>query len=256
MQLVGKRCVVTGAGSGMGAATARAFVQEGAKVLGLDINDAGLAATVAAAQGSGSVRGHTCDLTKRAEVVAAFDAANELLGGVDVLVNAAGVGQRRAPELCTEDDLDAMLAIHMKAAMFTNQAAFEAMSKADGGSIVNFGSRAGVAGAALAPAYAAGKGAVLAWTRSVARAWGSLSIRVNAVVPFIETPMVAGYRKEYTPEQAAAFEANAARTVALGGKLGDPDRDFAPVMVFLASDASRFITGQTIPVDGGDLMLS
>ncbi len=170
-------------------------------------------------------------------------------------MNGAGVEQRIAPEAVSETDLDRMISVHLKGTVFTNQQALASM-RGSGGSIINFGSVAGVDGAADSGGYAAAKGAVLAWTRSAARAWGVYGVRVNAVCPMIHTPMFDRYREQCTDAELASFDRAMAATIALGGKLGDPDADFAPVTVFLASDASRFVTGQTLPVDGGLLMLT
>ncbi|MDX6505794.1 MAG: hypothetical protein QOG06_438 [Gaiellaceae bacterium] len=98
---------------------------------------------------------------------------------------------------------------------------------------------------------------MLAWTRTVAREWAPHGIRVNAVAPMIWTPMYDKRRERLpTPEAVAAHDRDKAARIPLGGKLGDPDLDFAPVMVFLASDGARFITGQTLAVDGGGMMLT
>lgn len=110
---------------------------------------------------------------------------------------------------------------------------------------------AGRAVCADAAAYSASKGAVHAWTRTAAGAWGSDGVRVNAVLPAIRTPMFqASWDRATDEERTEKFWRNI-HSIALGQEYGDPDRDLGPVMVFLASDASRFITGQLIPVDGG-----
>lgn len=124
------------------------------------------------------------------------------------------------------------------------------------GRIINFSSSAGIAGNADAGAYSASKGAVLAWTRVIATEWARHGIRANAVVPAISTPMYDYRRAQLGPEALAARDEATARRILLGGKLGDADLDFAPVMVFLASDGARFITGQTLPVDGGATFLT
>jgi NAD(P)-dependent dehydrogenase (short-subunit alcohol dehydrogenase family) len=95
----------------------------------------------------------------------------------------------------------------------------------------------------------------MAWTRSAAAAWGRFGITVNSIVPAIWTPMAEAARARRSPEERAIFETQLARRVPLGGKLGDPDRDLAPVLVFMVGEGSRFITGQIISVNGGGGMV-
>jgi NAD(P)-dependent dehydrogenase (short-subunit alcohol dehydrogenase family) len=251
-QLDGKRIVVTGGASGMGAATARAYAREGARVVAMDVDDERGEAVASAA----SVSYRHCDVSDRAQVDAAFAAAVDELGGLDVLAHAAGIERGATAAEVTDDEWDAVFDVNLKGTVHTNQAAFRAMRDA-GGRIVNFGSRAGVQGTAGAAHYAASKGAVLAWTRSIAREWAPYGIRVNAVAPMIWTDMYDLRRERLaTPEAVAEHDRAKVALIPLGGKLGDPDLDFAPVMVFLAGDGARFITGQTLPIDGGGMMLS
>lgn len=133
----------------------------------------------------------------------------------------------------------------------TNGAAFKIMRSAGVGNIINFGSEAGFTSEPDNAVYGATKGAVHTWTRSVARQWGRHGVRVNAVLPYVVTPMYENFRANMSPEDLAAHDAQNAKEIPLGGKHGDPDRDLAPVMVFLASDASHYVTGQLFPVDGG-----
>jgi NAD(P)-dependent dehydrogenase (short-subunit alcohol dehydrogenase family) len=105
------------------------------------------------------------------------------------------------------------------------------------------------------PAYGAAKAAILGWTRIVAQDWGKYWIRVNAVCPAVLTPLAEQWFQEMSPDRLALVEDSLARTIPLGGKLGTVD-DAANLNLFLASDSARFITGQTIPVDGGQMMVS
>jgi NAD(P)-dependent dehydrogenase (short-subunit alcohol dehydrogenase family) len=256
MQLDGKRIIVTGGASGIAAATVRAFAREGAAVVSLDVNDAQGAevADEASSLGGGPVTYRHCDITRRDEVDAVFDEEIARLGGIDALANIAGIEQQVPAEDVTEDDLDLMMGVHMKGTVFTNQAAFRAMRET-GGSIINYSSFAGVRGFPGMPAYGAAKAATLGWTRIVAQDWGKHWVRVNAVCPAVLTPLAEQWFQEMSPERLAMVEESLARTIPLGGKLGTVD-DAANLNVFLASDAARFITGQTIPVDGGQMMLS
>ena len=102
-----------------------------------------------------------------------------------------------------------------------------------------------------ASAYSAAKGAVHSWTRTAAGTWGKYNIRVNAILPAIATPMYYAARKRSTEEENTVAHWRNSVPISLGQEYGDPDNDLAPVMVFFASDSSKFITGQLIPVDGG-----
>jgi NAD(P)-dependent dehydrogenase (short-subunit alcohol dehydrogenase family) len=144
--------------------------------------------------------------------------------------------------------------VNVKGTLYTNQAAFKHM-KERGGRIINFGSGAGIRGQAGSAHYSAAKGAVMAWTRTVAQEWAKYNITVNSVVPAIWTPMYEAWRARMSEQERTMHDLAMKHVVLLGGKLGDPDRDIAPVMVFLASDAPRFMTGQAFSVDGGMIML-
>jgi NAD(P)-dependent dehydrogenase (short-subunit alcohol dehydrogenase family) len=124
-----------------------------------------------------------------------------------------------------------------------------------GGRIINFGSGEAVMGSPLSALYAATKGAVQAWTRSIARAWASDNITAVALAPAMETAGADRLRDFLGPEMAELIDKEIKATIPLGGALGDTARDLGPVLVFLAGEGSRFITGQLIAVDGGMVML-
>jgi NAD(P)-dependent dehydrogenase (short-subunit alcohol dehydrogenase family) len=250
--LDGKRIVVTGGASGIAAAAVRAYAREGATVWSLDVaDDAGRAI---ARDAGGAVTYHHCDIARRSEVFAAVDAAATAMGGLDVLANVAAVERATPAEDIPDDEWDLVFAVNVKGTVYTNQAAFRHL-RARGGAIINFGSGAGIRGQRGSAHYSASKAAVMAWTRTVAQEWAAHGIRVNSVVPAIWTPMYDAYRARMSDQERTIHDMAMQHVIPLGGKLGDPDRDAAPVMVFLASDASRFITGQSIPVDGGMVML-
>jgi len=257
MQLRGKRIIVTGGASGIGAAVVEACALEGASVTALDLNDAAGQEVVqrCAAHQAGAVGFVHCDVSQQASVQAAFAQAAQAMGGLDVLVHAAAIAPGAPAEAIQVEDWDRLFAINTRGTLLTNQSAFEHM-KAHGGRIINFASAAGVSGYPGKAHYAATKGAVLAWTRSVAREWGRYGITVNAIAPAMATPMYAKTRASMSAQQLAEHDAYMAANIPIGGKLGDPQRDLAPVLVFLAGEGSRFITGQTLPIDGGMLMLS
>jgi NAD(P)-dependent dehydrogenase (short-subunit alcohol dehydrogenase family) len=256
MSLKGKRFIVTGAASGMGAATAVAYAREGAQVIGIRHDRAGedvLAATDAA--GAGSFDFVHCDVSDREQVPAAVAEAVARLGGLDGLVHAAGIAPGAPVEAIDYDEFERVFAVNMRGTYLTNQAVFPHLRE-HGGKIINFASPVGVNGMAGKAHYAASKGAVLAWTRSLAREWGVHRITVNAIAPAIWTPMYDRTRAAMSPEQLAEHDRTMARIVPLGGKLGDIDRDFVPFMIFLGGDGAGFLTGQTYVIDGGALILS
>src|SRR6185436_20040295 len=148
-----------------------------------------------------------------------------------------------------DDEWDLVFGVNVKGTLYTNQAAFRHL-KEGGGVIINFGSGAGIRGQRGSAHYSASKGAVMSWTRTVAQEWSKYGIRVNSVVPAIWTQMYDEYRSRMSDQERMIHDMAMQHVIPLGGKLGDPDRDAAPVMVFLASDLSHFMTGQCFAVDG------
>ena len=252
MLLENKRIIVTGAASGIAAASVRAYAREGARVVALDVNDEG-GRRVAAEAGRGVTYEH-CDVAQRPAVFAAFDRAVAALGGLDVLVNAAALERGTPAEDIPDEEWDLVFDVNVKGTVHTNQAAFRHL-KARGGRIINFGSGAAIRGQRGSAHYAASKGAVMAWTRTVAQEWAPYALTVTSVVPAIWTPMYDAHRARMSPAALAVHDMAMQHIIPLGGRLGDADRDMAPVMVFLAGDGARFITGQAIVVDGGMVML-
>jgi NAD(P)-dependent dehydrogenase (short-subunit alcohol dehydrogenase family) len=204
--------------------------------------------------GPGAVHFVHCDVASKESVDAAFTRAAELLAGLDVLVHAAGIAPGRPAAEMPADEWDRVLDVNARGTFLTNQAAFRLMSDR-GGRIINFASGAGAKGYPGKAHYAASKGAVLAWTRTVAAEWGRFGITVNALAPAIATPMYAATRAAMRPEQLVAHDAQLALQMPIDGALGDIERDLVPVLRFLAGPGSRFVTGQTIAVDGGMLMV-
>ena len=250
MDLNDKRIIVTGCARGMGAATVRAYVSAGANVFGMDVSDDG-AAVCAEAQGPGQARFMHVDIASLKNIEQAFGAAVTALGGLDALAHPAAIHQATNASTVSVDEWDHMFAINVRGTMLTNQVAAVHMRASGGGSIINFGSISGQRAEPTAAAYSAAKGAVHAWTRTAAGTWGADNIRVNAILPAMATPMYHEARARSTEEENTASFWRNLHSIALGQEYGDPDADLGPVMVFMASDASRFITGQLIPVDGG-----
>jgi NAD(P)-dependent dehydrogenase (short-subunit alcohol dehydrogenase family) len=250
MLLQGRKIIVTGGAQGIGASAVRAFVAAGAEVFALDVDESqGWQVVKAASAGPGKATFLKCDVSVRSEIDAAFDTAVDAMGGLDVLAHIAGVHRHAATHDVPDDTLEWLMAVNVNGTIFTNGAAYRHMPK--GGAIINFGSESGLTAEVNNAVYGASKGAVHTWTRSVAREWGRRGIRVNAVLPYIVTPMYERFRVALSPEELRAHDLATAEQIPLGGRFGDADTDLAPVLLFLASDASRFITGQLIPVDGG-----
>ena len=239
--------MVTGAATGIGAATIRVLHAAGARV----------AATyhrTTPADDAPDVTWLQCDVRDPESVDTTVDRAVTELGGLDVLVNAAGLWQPGVPGSITSDEIDFLLATNVKATVLTNQAAHRVMRE-KGGQIINFGSAEAVMGSPIAAVYAATKGAVQAWTRSAAKAWGADRVTVNALAPAVQTAGADRLRDFLGPDVAPFIDQQMKLSIPLGGKLGDPTDDLGPVLVFLASSGARFITGQLIPVDGGLAMV-
>jgi 3-oxoacyl-[acyl-carrier protein] reductase len=245
--LEGRRILVTGAATGIGAAAVNVLHAAGAR----------LAATYHRTAPAGDAPGVAwlqCDVRDAESVDNAFAGAVRELGGLDVLVNAAGLWQPGVPGQVTGDEIDFLLATNVKATILTNQAAYTLMRE-NGGQIINFGSAEAVMGSPIAAVYAATKGAVQAWTRSAAKAWGAERVTVNALAPAVQTPGADRLRDFLGPDVAPFIDQQMKLSIPLGGKLGDPTDDLGPVLVFLAGAGARFITGQLIPVDGGLAMV-
>lgn len=192
------------------------------------------------------------DVSSEDSVTSAFAEAVERLGKLDTVAHPAAIQRAGSAAEVSVEDWDQMFAVNVRGTMLVNQAAHRHMVAAgNGGSIINFGSISGLRPEPIAPAYSASKGAVHSWTRTAAAAWGRDSVRVNAILPAIATPMYEEAKSGMDDSQLEAHYWQNEASIAMGQRYGDPDRDLAPVMVFLASEASRFISGQLIPVDGG-----
>lgn len=253
MDIQGKRIVVTGGASGIGAAVVKRYVAEGAKVAAFDISDEAGQVIVdeANANGPGEATYYHCDISRRDEVRAITTQAVEWLGGLDVMANIAGVEGGMAAEDVTDEHLSFIFGVNVNGMVYTNQEALRHMKESSGGSIVNYTSHTAINPFPFGSAYSMSKGAVMSWTRTVAHEWGRYGVRVNAVAPCIWTKMYDEYLERLDADGLAAEQADKLAKIPLGGKLGDPYEDLSPVMIFLASDASRFVTAQFLPVDGG-----
>jgi len=244
--LHGRRILVTGGATGIGAAAVGVLTEAGAEV----------AATYHQTPPPDDLVATwlQCDVRDADAVSAMVQQAVEHLGGLDVLVNAAGLWQAGIPGYIGVDEISFLLDTNVKATILTNQAAYAVM-KGAGGRIINFGSSEAVMGSPISAVYAATKGAVQAWTRSAARAWAADSVTVNALAPAVQTAGADRLRDFLGPEAGALIDQQMKMMIPLGGALGDPARDVGPLLVFLAGYGSGFITGQLLAVDGGLIMV-
>jgi 3-oxoacyl-[acyl-carrier protein] reductase len=243
-----RNVVITGAAGGAGSGAVELFAADGAAVAAVVHNSRLDDAT----RQSGNVTEYVCDVADADAVRATFDEIAANLGSIDALIHTAAIeGYVPAAEI-TPEQLQAVLATNVAGTVYTNQAAHRHMRTSGGGSIVNFHSLAAIRGFGMLAHYAASKGAVGAWTRAAAVEWGSDNVRVNAIAPVMLTAMAKSYRETMTPEQLEAFMESMRQVIHLkDGEYGDPKQDIAPVLRFLASDDARYVTGQTIAVDGG-----
>jgi NAD(P)-dependent dehydrogenase (short-subunit alcohol dehydrogenase family) len=250
-RLIGKVAIVTGAGSsgqgvGNGKAAAIVFAREGAKVLCVDLVPDRAGETVAAIEREGGIASaFPADVTQKVGCEAMVAAAVERYGRLDILQNNVGVSApRHAIQQVTEEDFDRLMAVNVKSMLLSIQAAIPAMDTAGGGSIINISSIAGLRyhGAYLTT-YTTTKAAVIGLTLTAAGQLGARRIRVNCIAPGnVFTPMVASIVTPETRERRR-----------LAGLITDEGTawDIAWAAVFLASDESRWITGQVLSVDAG-----
>lgn len=246
MKLDGKVAIITGGAGGIGRGLTRVFVREGARVLFVDTNrEAGLA--LEAELGERAVFHHR-DLSTEGAAEAIREAALIAFGRLDVLVNNAN-RSTPAPLLDTTPEIWAQAFGSSFTPTQRLMMVCHDLLAESGGSIINFASGAGLTGSPTQGAYAAAKEAIRGVSRVAANEWGPEGIRVNVVCPYALTEGVKWWTENY-PEQAAA----ALASVPLG-RIGDVETDIAPAVVFLAGDDSRYITGQTLMIDGGGLMV-
>jgi 3-oxoacyl-[acyl-carrier protein] reductase len=246
MKLEGKVAIVTGAASGFGRAIAELFVFEGARVILADINGAGVR-EVAASLGENTVA-VTCDVAQKPDVDAIVRAATEAFGGLDIVVNNAGITHKNRPLLeVDEAEFDRIYAVNVKSIYLSTIAAVPQMEKRGAGTIINIASTAGVRPRPGLTWYNGSKGAVITLTKSLAVELAPKNIRVNAINPVMgETGLLTQFMgMADTPENRKKFVA----TIPMG-RLSRPD-DIANAALFLAEPASAFITGVALEVDGG-----
>ena len=244
--LSGRVALVTGGNGGIGLGLARGLARCGAAVM-VAGRDAGKnAAAVAELSALGAKADSVvADITDEAAVGAMVDETATRLGGLDILVNNAGTNIRRRPEEYRLEDWRTVIDTNLTSAMLASRAAHPHLKRGGRGRVINNGSMLSIFGLPFHIAYAASKGGVVQFTKSLAVAWAADGITVNALLPgWIDTDLTRKARQDMADLHGNVL----ARTPAK--RWGDP-RDFEGIAAFLASDASAFITGTAIPVDGG-----
>lgn len=242
--LAGKTAIVTGAASGMGLATVKALLEAGAAVVAADVSETGLASLP---QGPRLVLAQ-CDVTVVEDVRNLVERAVEEFGALNVVCNSAGIYQEES-FVDADDVWQRTMDINLNGVVNVCRAAIPALKQAGGGSIVNWASGAAFTASPNFAAYCVSKAAVVMLTKCIAVEYAPYGIRANAVAPgYVDTPMIARAASNYGSE--AAWLESITRVQPLG--IGTPDA-IADVAIFLASDASRHMTGSVVVVDGGAL---
>ncbi len=251
MNLKGKAALVTGGARGIGKAICLALAEAGADICIADVIDAGEAVAEMVAKG-GRCIARKADVTKSADMEAVVRDVVAEFGNLSILVNNAGITRDGLLVRMSEEDWDKVLAVNLKGAFVCTKAVARQMMKQKYGRIVNIASVVGIFGNAGQANYAASKAGMIGLTKSVAKELGSRNITVNAVAPgYIKTEMT----HVLSDEARAAFVQNIplSRPDKSDDKAGYPE-DVASVVVFLASDAAGYVTGQVLPIDGGMAM--
>jgi len=237
--LAGKNALVTGAGGAIGTVLSRALSAAGATVLAQDL-------TLERAEAVGVQHALAIDLADADNAGRLVEQAEQALGGLDILINCAGINRRKPIDDVTADDFDAIVAVNMRAVFFTSQAAHATMRARGGGSIVNISSLSARYSYQTISVYAATKAAVTSMTRSFAQEWAKDGIRVNCIEPSV-------VKTEFTkPLWGEAHRQRWFNETTPLGRLATPE-DLVGAVLYLASPASAYVTGQAITIEGGIL---
>jgi NAD(P)-dependent dehydrogenase (short-subunit alcohol dehydrogenase family) len=252
MDFQNKVAVVTGGASGIGLACCRELAHRLAAVAMVDLDGkTGRKAAKELQQGGGRVEFFSFDVSKRAQVEAGVAKIAKKLGGIDILINNAGIQRYASATTCSEEEWDLVLSVNLKSAFLMSKYAIPVMIKRGGGAIVNTGSAQSVAAQSNSVHYVVSKHGMLGLTRCLALDYAKQNIRANCVLPgAIDTPLLR-WAVSLGPDPEGTIAA--CNRIHLRGKMGKPE-EVARVMVFLASDLASFITGAAVAVDGGILV--
>lgn len=247
--LAGRRAIVTGAGGGIGRATAALLAERGAAVVLADHNvERGKAAAQEISGNGGRGVFVACDVSTEEDCRHVVQTAVDEFGGLDFVFNNAGIIRRSTVCEITTEDWDLVMAVNVRSIMLMSRYAVPVLAAGGGGGIVNTGSGWGISGGGRAISYCASKGAVVNMTRAMAIDHGPDGIRVNCVCPGdTDTGMLEDEARQLGADRAAFFAEAADRPLQ---RIGKP-LDIAQTVAFLASDEATFISGAVIPVDGG-----
>jgi len=238
--------LITGASSGIGAACAQRFAAEGARVVGLDVNEPDPAFWKPIAAGASGMTFHRVDVRDEDAVAAAVNTAAKDFGRIDVVVNSAGTGGGGPVHLVATEEWDRVVDINLKGTFFVCKYVLAHMLERRSGSVINIASIEGIEGFEGGSAYNASKGGVVLLTRNIAIDYGRRGIRANAICPgFIKTPLADMIFSEALAEPLARIIDDTQL-----GRIGEPE-EIAGAALFLASDDSSYMTGQELIVDGG-----
>ncbi|MBT5266025.1 MAG: glucose 1-dehydrogenase [Rhodospirillaceae bacterium] len=244
--LTGRVALVTGGNRGIGLAIANGLGGSGASIMIGARDRAKADAAMEELSGRGiNARFTPLDVTDQDQCTAAVEATVAAFGRIDILANNAGITVRKQPEEFTLEEWNRVIATNLTGGFLCTQAAFPHMKAQGGGKIINVGSMHSIFGASHTAAYAASKGGIVQLTKTIAVAWAKHNIQVNAILPgYIESELLEKARAQVDDLEERVF----GRTPA--GRFGTPD-ELAGAVTFLASDASNFVTGSSVVIDGG-----